>query len=150
VLFRSTIIQALTGCESRGYRGKVKDRLTKKWITVIASSPEETNISKQKLSAMTRAAATSKSSLGMVIALQPNHPSRRLSIEDILRISSRYPFVRHMFVISRAYKGYGAISAQSIEKRLSKFTFRKPLQPLDARRFGHINASAIRDIVGWF
>jgi GTPase SAR1 family protein len=150
---KSSIIQSLTGCENRMFRGRVTDRDTRKWVNVIASSPKEDSITRQKLVAMMRAAAMGKRSLGLVIALQPHKikASVRLTIEDVFKISSRYEFDRHVFVISKPYnKRASGIDIAKIQKLLGKSEIEVPIQPLNARRFAHINASLIRDVVGWF
>jgi hypothetical protein len=97
-----------------------------------------------------KAAATNALSLGMVIALQPNNPTSRLSIEDVLEMAQRYAFECHIFVIEKPYMGSHGTDPEIIRERLVQFDIKTPIQPLDARRFAHVNAAVIRDIVGWF
>jgi len=96
-------------------------------------------------------AATDPQSLGLVIALQPTYPTKRLSIVDVFEMAEEFSMRRHVFVISRPYSNKAdRTEVAEIEKRLSRFHIENPIQPVDARRFAHVNASAIRDIVGWF
>jgi GTPase SAR1 family protein len=148
---KSTIIQALTGCKSGISRNRVEDRVTGKWIQVIASSPQEKRISRSDLKRKIGEAATDPLCLGLVIALQPTYPRKRLSIVDVFAVAEEYSMKRHVFVISRPYSSKAdRTEVSEIETRLSKFHIEGPVQPVDARRFAHVNASAIRDIVGWF
>ena len=147
---KSTIIRALTGIRGSRQPERIRDRSTMKWIGVISRSPQEQPIPSKQLRKEMRAAAIGARSLGMVIALQPTHPTTRLSIEEVFEMSERFAFERHVFVISKSYKGSRGTDPEVIRERLIKFDFEKPVQPLDARRFAHINASVIRDIVGWF
>jgi hypothetical protein len=73
-----------------------------------------------------------------------------LSIEDVFQIAERCAFERHVFVISKPYKHSHGTDPEIIRKRLDKFDLQKPIQPVDARRFAHVNAAVIRNIVGWF
>jgi energy-coupling factor transporter ATP-binding protein EcfA2 len=147
---KSTIIRALTGTKGSKQPERIKDRSTMKWIGVISHSPQEQPIPFKQLRKEMRAAATDARSIGMVIALQPTHPTTRLSIEEVFEMVQSFAFERHVFVIARSYKGFRGIDPEVIQERLAKFDFEKPIQPLDARRFAHVNASVIRDIVGWF
>ena len=148
---KSTIIRALTGCKSGISRNRVENRITGKWIQVIASSPQEKRISHSDLKRKMNEAATDPQSLGLVIALQPTYPTKRLSIVDVFEMAEEFSMRRHVFVISRPYSNKAdRTEVAEIEKRLSRFHIENPIQPVDARRFAHVNASAIRDIVGWF
>jgi hypothetical protein len=153
---KSTIIQSLTGCKNRQFYGRVQDRDRRKWINVIATSPKENGrITRRKVVAMMRATATNSRYLGMVMALQPHKEKARgrLTIQEVFEMSSRYDFERHVFFILKPHKNgnrTAGIDANEVEKLIGDIEFKPPLQPLNARRFAHINASLIRDVVGWF
>jgi len=147
---KSTIIRALTGAKGSKQPERIQDRSAMRWIGAISHSPQEQPITFRQLRKEMQAAAINARSLGMVIALQPTHPTSRLSIEDVFQMADSFDFERHVFVISKSYKGSRGTDPEVIRDRLVKFDFEKPIRPLDARRFGHVNASAIRDIVGWF
>ena len=145
---KSTIIQSLTGCEFRTFRGRITDEKTKQWIYVIASSPQEKPMSEAELSGHIRNAAAAAMCLGMVIALQPRPTRTRLSMEKALQMAGEYKKLMrpYVFVITNPHDDNKA--ERTPIKDMPKF-LGTPI-PLDARRFAHMNASKIGNIVGWF
>lgn len=147
---KSTIIRSVTGVNASTSPERVTDLSTKKWILVVSHSPQEQPISPDQLRKEMKVAATNALSLGMVIALQPNNPTSRLSIEDVFEMAQGCAFECHVFVIEKPYKGSDGTDPEIIRERLVQFDIKTPIQSLDARRFAHMNAAVIRDIVGWF
>ncbi len=147
---KSTIIRALTGVKGKKTPEHVRDLSTNKWMLVISHSPQEEPITPHVLQKEIRRAATSSDSLGIVIALQPTNPTRRISMEDVFKMTEHYGFERYAFVIAKPYNGLHGNDPEAIRIRLESFDVEMPIQPLNARRFAHVNASAIRDIVGLF
>lgn len=148
---KSSIIRALTGVRGQRSPEHVEDVSTGKWIHVISHSPEECPLPDRQFRNVLNMVANSRLARGVVIALQPNHPSRRQSIEDIFRVAKTYRFSFRVFVIETPYEGNSrGTDPAEIEKRLTSVGVNVRVQSLDARRFAHINAAAIRNIVGWF
>ena len=147
---KSTIIQALTGCKNGVFHGSVEDRTTGKWIEVIASSPQEKHM--PDLKARMSAAANDPHCLGLVVALQPTHPRKRVSMEDVFEMARGHRAKCYAFAISQPHDENKAdgVEISDVEKRLMNLGIEIPIQPLDARRFAHVNAAVIREIVGWF
>jgi energy-coupling factor transporter ATP-binding protein EcfA2 len=151
---KSTIIQALTGCRTNAPKRMI-DLVTKKWIYVIPASPQETGMRRATLAGVLRKIANSPNCLGLVIALQPTHPTTRLSIEDILREADNCNAIReyHLFAIYRPYnEGGRRVDADEIKERFRDAvpSVRPHLGLLDGRRFAYMNATIISDNIGWF
>lgn len=148
---KSSIIRALTGVKGQRSPELVEDVSTGKWIHVISHSPEECPLPDKQFRNVMNMVANSRLARGVVIALQPNRPSRRQSIEDIFRMAKAYRFNFRVFVIETPYqRNSRGTDPTEIEQRLTAVGVSVRAQPLDARRFAHINAAAIRNIVGWF
>jgi energy-coupling factor transporter ATP-binding protein EcfA2 len=150
---KSTVIQALTGCRNAAFRGRMEEKTSGKWIEVIASSPQEKDI--RDLAERIKAATSDSQCLGVVIALQPNHPRNREKrpwIEDVFDLAKKSRMARYAFVISEPYdrKKSDAIEVAEIDKRLRNYGIQEPIQELDGRRFAHVNASKIAGYVAWF
>ncbi len=146
---KSTIIQSLTGCPTRTYRGRVTDMASGKEIEVIAASPQERPIALTQLAKVFRAAAKRHQSAGVVMAIQPTKATRRPRMEVIVALASRYGLSPYAFLLA---PGYGRrspkVNIADVKGRLAASG--ASLQILDGTRFAHLNASVIRDTVGLF
>jgi energy-coupling factor transporter ATP-binding protein EcfA2 len=133
---KSTIIKSLTGCLNNSFRGTVSDLASKISVEVIASSPQERAMSLADLRAHLKKAAK-PSFTGIVCALQPSRPNKRLSMEDVLTEADAKGFTIYAFVLDPPRQGPAHLAA-NVTSRLAalglKFT------TLDARRFAHLNA----------
>jgi energy-coupling factor transporter ATP-binding protein EcfA2 len=144
---KSTIIQSLTGCRTRNYRGRVTDLASGKEIEVIASSPQENPMSQAQLKKMMKNVARRPQSVGLIIAIQPTTPRKRLCMEDIFAIALQHRLAPYAFVLALPYKGTSTrIDIHEVERRLA--TSRVPVQVINGKRFAHLNASIIRDVAG--
>lgn len=79
------------------------------------------------------------------MAIQPSVPNKRLSMEDVLTEARRQHFVVHAYVLDPEHNGSTGAHA-SVSARLQGLGF--VAQPLDARRFAHINATLIDTATG--
>lgn len=148
---KSSIIRALTGVYGDRVPEIVKDRSTGKWIYVVSHSPEECPLPEKEFLKLMRAASHDRLCLGVVIALQPNNPWKRLSMERVFELVKPYKFTFRAFAIATPYKATSRGSDPTeIEQRIARVRINVRVLSLDAQRFAHINAAAIRNIVGWF
>ena len=149
---KSTIIRALTACKTVGFRGPIEDLKTKKWIEVIASSPQERDM--PNLAARMRSAANDPNCLGIVAALQPSYPRTHILMEDVFKIAQKHHAKCYAFAISQPYDENRAdgVEIADLEARLatSRIRLNRPMQSLDARRFAYLNAAIIQKTVGLF
>ncbi len=151
---KSTIILALTGCRTNASKRMI-DLVTKKWIYVVAASPQETGMKRATLAGILRKVANSPNCLGLVIALQPSRPRKRLSIKDVLReaVKRKAADEYHLFAISHPYnEGGRRVGTDEIEQRFRDAVpgVRPHLRSLDGRRFAYMNATIISNSIGWF
>jgi energy-coupling factor transporter ATP-binding protein EcfA2 len=148
---KSSIIRALTGVHGDRIPEIVEDRSTGKWIYVVSHSPEECPLPEKEFLSLMRAASHDRLCLGVVIALQPNKPSKRLSMEQVFVLAKPYRFTLRAFAIETPYQASSRGSNPTeIEQRIASVGINVRVLPLDAHRFAHINAAAIRNIAGWF
>jgi hypothetical protein len=149
---KSTIIRALTACKTVGFRGRVEDGKTNEWIEVIASSPQERDM--PDLATKMRKAANDPDCLGVVAALQPDYRGKRICMEGVFEIAQKCHAKCYAFIISQPYDEERArgVSLTKVTTRLTEFRIRlaKPIHPLDARRFAHLNAAEIQKIANLF
>lgn len=136
---KSTIIQSLTGCPRRGGRDTVVDTASGRTIEVLVSSPQEDAISLAELRRLLAAAKRSELCNGIVCALQPSMPTKRLSLDKVLEEAAAAGFRLSVFVLSRGRNG-SALGIASVLPRLPKGVHPRPL---DARRFAHVNAAIV-------
>lgn len=136
---KSTIIQSLTGAKSRQFRGTVTDVASHQTIEVIGSSPQERDLPLTNLRQIMMRAIASSVCRGLVCALQPNHPTKRLSMETVLQEALAVGFSVHVYVLDPERSGRSGSTA-GIAARAPKGV---KLRHLDARRFAQINAAII-------
>lgn len=139
---KSTIIRCLTGAKSAQFRGAIFDRTTKRTIEVIGSSPQETSLSLKELQDILNAAANTVTCNGVVCALQPTKPTKRLSMEKVLQEANAYGFQVYAYIIEPEYSGTTG-HAITITARLNKAGFK--CQIINGQRFAQINAAIINN-----
>ncbi len=138
---KSTVIKSLTGCSSSSYRGFVEDDDTKRRIYVICSSPQELELNLSKFQKIIEKCVSDPNCQGLVMAIQPSHPTKRLSLDNIFaEVSDNAAFQLNAFLLNPGRKGPHP-NTENIVFRLKKVSVR--LKVLDGRRFSHINASII-------
>lgn len=140
---KSTIIKSLTGCQTSQYRGLVEDYLTRRSIYVVCSSPQEDPLSLLALRKVLTNAAAGANCQGVVMAIQPNKPRKRLTMEAVLREASSHQFQVYVFVIDPGRLGAPKVSAM-VAPRLASLGITATI--LDGRRFSLINAQEINRI----
>jgi hypothetical protein len=149
---KSTIIRALTACKTVGFRGRMRDHKTNKWLEVIASSPQERSM--PDLAKRIRDAANDQDCLGIVAALQPSYPTTHIWIEDVFKIAQKHDAKCYAFAIAQPYDENPAngVNISNLKERLSKAHIRleKPIRSLDARRFAYLNAAIIQKAASLF
>jgi ABC-type cobalamin/Fe3+-siderophores transport system ATPase subunit len=137
---KSTIIKSLTGCQFSNTRDLVLDDATSRSIYVIASSPQEAGMSLAKLKGILSSVRRNTKCNGIVCALQPTVPTRRLSIEVILSEAFAHGFVVFPYVLDPSRSGPTGLVTR-VAARMPHGV--RAIHALDARRFAHINAATI-------
>lgn len=154
---KSTIIQSLTGCKTRSFRGYVEainEIGDQKMLCIFCSSLQETvlmDIKKNifanqhdELERLLNEALANTSCCGVVIAIQPTNPSARVSMEDIYDIAIRLGFNPYGYILNPPNKG-NPTNAIGIKNRLTAQGVKPSnIFELDARKFGILNAETIR------
>jgi hypothetical protein len=138
---KSTVIRSLTGCPNSAFRGEVKDITTGESIHVICSSPQESPLTLQELRSILKACAANRKCRGLVMAIQPTSPTKRLSMETIFQeVASLGSFQSHAFMLTPGRVG-GSPNTAAIVTRLKPLKL-KPIT-LDGGRFAMLNAQII-------
>jgi len=137
---KSTIIKSLTGCPTGQFRDTVGDAATGRSIFVVGSSPQEVALPLLKLRKILKQAANDPLCNGVVIALQPTFPSKRLSMEQVFSEATAHNFTVFAYVLDPEHSGASGQTA-GVNFRLAHIGVKARV--LDARRFAHINAAAI-------
>ena len=137
---KSTIIRSLTGAKFGQFRGTIQDMATTRTIEVIGSSPQEKGLSLTDLRAVLKKAASNASCNGVVCALQPTFPSKRLSMEQVLQEAASHGLKVYAYILDPEYAGStGNAGPTAVRVKIAGFRSRI----LDARRFSQINAATI-------
>ena len=140
---KSTVIVSLTGCRNRGFQGTVTDQSNNENIYVIASSPQEKNLSPGEFQNILTQVRQDKKCRGLVMAIQASYPRIRLSLEDIIQeVQDTNSFEPYLFILE---PGFSQPPEEQliidVNNRLSN-TGLVP-QVLDGRRFAFLNARNI-------
>jgi len=137
---KSTIIRSLTGAKFGQFIGTIQDITTGREIEVIGSSPQESVLSLAELRKIIRKAASNSNCQGVVCALQPTLPTKRLSMEQVLKEAAASGMAVHAYILDPEYGGStGHATAVAARLRSAGFSSRT----LDGRRFAHINAATV-------
>jgi hypothetical protein len=119
----------------------VKDITTGESIYVICSSPQERPLTLQEFRKILKACTANTKCRGLVVAIQPTSPTKRLSMETIFQeVASSGYFQSHAFVLDPGRVG-GSPNTAAIATRLKPFKL-KPVA-LDGGRFAMINAQLV-------
>jgi energy-coupling factor transporter ATP-binding protein EcfA2 len=147
---KSTIIRSISGAPIGLKRDFVEDNDTHNSVYVILNSPQEdasmdenTGEFRRILGEVVRNSRCS----GIIMAIQPNNPSKRMSMERIFDIVQEIgSFEIFVFVLNPARNSQPA-DVRDIQNRLAELGVQ--LQPqLDASRFAYFNARRIQEITG--
>ena len=148
---KSTIISSLTGCCLRTFRGTIEDRAARQKIRVIASSPQEDPLSHKKFTNILNSIIRDNAVIGIVMAIQPTYPRKRLSLEEIIKTAQETKqFNIHAVIIYPSYNSDNSgvdIDVQDVKARLQKLRV-SSAKVLDGRRFAYLNAHDIRESTG--
>ena len=144
---KSTVICSLTGCERHGFRGKVEDRASNQKLYVIASSPQEKDLSRSNFNRILNEVLDDNSILGIVVSIQPNRPRDRLSMEDIFdRAELAAGFNIFAIMLDPPYNNLSRAEVEDVRRRLQERGIQ--LNVLNGQHFAHFNACDIRALTG--
>ena len=140
---KSTVIKSLTGCPSSTFRGFVQDFDTKRKIYVICSSPQEHELKPSDFRKFVKRCREDNFSQGLIMAIQPSRPTKRLAIEDIFaEISGCGVFKLNAFLLNPGQKTPTQTTLEAdIVSRLKQFSLKPTV--LSGRRFSYVNATII-------
>jgi hypothetical protein len=148
---KSTIIQSLTGCETRSFRGYVEARDSYgnlKRLYVICSSLQEQILKVtpqlQELGRLLTEAFNDPDCNGVVIAIQPSIPRSRVSMEQIYQIAIKTGFNSYGFILNKPYQGQHSNANLIRERLIRQGLTHSNIFELDARKFSILNAEIIR------
>jgi hypothetical protein len=137
---KSTVIQSLTGCPTKTGIHVVADRLSSRSVLVFAASPQENSEANGEFESRLRRAGKDPNNLGVVVAIQPTLPTKRLGLEDMVRIAKRNGFAPHLFVLEPPHSGRARrVTVRDVQTRVG----RVKVQKIDGRRFAHLSAREI-------
>jgi GTPase SAR1 family protein len=148
---KSTVIISLTGCHSRSFRDLVTDRLSNESVYVIASSPQEQDLSSEEYRGILAQVIQNDNCRGLVMAIQPTKSRVRLSLEDMVReVQDRNAFESYLFVLEPGRNDPD--EAQGILNNVNQRLENTGLvaQGLDGRRFAFLNARHINQVSQMF
>jgi predicted kinase len=144
---KSTIIRSLTGCESRSFIGEVQDNEANLSIFVHAPSPQERGkVDKKVFENYLQKAKKGQRIQGLVFAIQPTIPNRRLSMEEMFSLARQGGFECYAFILEDPYKGKRIENFENIKSRVLDSAPDARVFALDGRRFAVLNAETIRSL----
>jgi energy-coupling factor transporter ATP-binding protein EcfA2 len=143
---KSAIISSLTGCKDHSFRGDVVSKADGKIIFVINSSPQEEKLTPEEFSAILDRVHNTPTIIGLVVAVRPTFPHKRLSLENIIeKAQEHHIFDIHSFLLTPPYNE-SDIDVENTSHRLSALGITPHF--LDARRFAFLNALDIKRVIG--
>jgi energy-coupling factor transporter ATP-binding protein EcfA2 len=147
---KSTVIQSLTGCHDHSFIGFVYDHSVSSKIWVHATSPQEQPPNHQTTEPIyrryLRRVIQHQDAQGFVIAIRPNLPRRRLSMDRMFQLASQYGFETYAFILDPTYHGQNLGNFNQISNRLLAADPNVQIFKQDGRRFAILTAEAIRAI----
>jgi len=116
------------------------------WVS--ATSLQEIYLSPKDLKKAIGAAARDPLCIGVVIAIQPTNPTKKLSLEDVYNeVDATRAFQNFAFILDPAYNSTVANLA-FVRGRILTASPSTTVTTLDARKFGFLNAEDIQKISG--
>jgi hypothetical protein len=115
---------------------------------VIASSPQEAELKHKEFTKLLSSAIHDNAVIGIVMAIQPTYPRKRLSLENIIKTAQETKqFNIHAVIIYPSYNSEKDIDVQDVKARLQKVRV-SSAKVVDGRRFAHLNAHDIQKFTG--
>ncbi|MGD0801847.1 MAG: hypothetical protein ABR906_11070 [Terracidiphilus sp.] len=144
---KSTIIRCLTGCENGSFIGEIHDKEVNLSIFVHAPSPQEHIKTDLKVfDNYLQEAKKGKHIQGLVFAIQPTLPNRRLSMEQMFSLARQRGFESYAFILEHPYKGERIRNFDNIKSRVLDVDPDAKIFALNGHRFAILNAEAIRSL----
>ena len=144
---KSTIIRSLTGCGSGAFVGEVCDNAANVSLFVHAPSPQEFGKTDEgAFDKFLQRCKRSQQIQGLVSAIQPTLPNRRLSLEKMFSLARQRGFESCAFILEHPYKGVRIGNFERIKERVLNTDPNARVFALDGRRFAILNAEAIRSL----
>jgi len=84
---KSTLIRGISGCNTKGFQGFIKDTVRKRSLYIISSSPQESGMSEDEYKNAIQEAYRDGRCRAILLAIQPTEPTVHLSLEDCVRIA---------------------------------------------------------------
>jgi len=141
---KSTIISSLTGYKYKRLRHFVEDKSTGQKISVIINSPQESVVNVARFKELLQNTFDQADYIGLVIAIQPNFPTKRLSLEEIIFIANDTgDWEFNAFILNPPYNG-DQFDSTEIETRLEFVDVN--YHTLNAQQFAFLNAEQIKNI----
>lgn len=145
---KSTLIRSLTGCRPRT-RGRVEDNRTGHNLYVVEQSPQEAPFERVDLRRALEEIRSDVNNMGAVVALQPNRPHVRMSIEQVFEVVSAIGGFRPVaFVLDPGYENGGSRNLTADVRNRIGQSVGDQLHQLDGRRFALLNAEVVRRTAG--
>jgi predicted kinase len=146
---KSTIIQSLSGCKNHSYKGPVTDASVGLSIYVHAASPQENpKTTEAAFKIILRDVKKNINSQGLVTAIQPNAPNKRLLMETMFDLAKQAGFESYAFILEYPYSGrrLEPTLLNKIKSRVQESDSDARVLTLDGRRFAILNAEAIKSL----
>lgn len=144
---KSTIISSLTGCRRSSFKGFIEDKVSGNSIFVFSGAPQELGTSITDIESWMKDCKTRKGCNGMIMAIQPTKPNKRVSMENILKKAMVHGFEVFAFIIEPGYKNeyngrYTDVPSSLKNVRVPKSNVFK----VDGRRFSLYSANYINSV----
>jgi predicted kinase len=141
---KSTIIQSLTGCESRSFEGVVSDLADGQSIYVHTASPQEKpETDEERFKIILKQVVKDAAIQGLVIAIQPTMATARLRMEVMFQLAKKAGLLNYAFILDPP-RNDASINFEYVSKRVLEGDPDASVFKLNGRRFAILNAEAIR------
>lgn len=150
---KSSIIQSVTGCKSPIYNDFIYDNSTNESIYVCCHSPQELifnysgSVNIEAIEELVENLKSKKNCRGLIMALQPNNPRIKPSIEDVYNVVTRNASgfsSFYCFVVEPGYINSPSI-INDVGQRLSSVGLTQPPIPISGEEFPFKSATKINN-----
>jgi predicted kinase len=124
----------------------VQDFSNRHSLYVIAASPQETGLTAADFQRILNLILRTPLAQGLIAAIQPSQPTRRLRMEQMLDMARQSGFETFAFVLDPPRQRRNLQSFDEIRERILQADPVAQVVRLDGRRFAVLNAEAIRAI----
>jgi predicted kinase len=148
---KSTVIQSLSGCNNHSTNEKIRDASVGLCIYVLAPSPQELPvIGEEDFTSILQDVTRDETCQGVVAAIQPTLPTKRLSMEKMFDLARKFRFESFAYVLEFPFcKGKKLEdrigNLENIKTRILGIDSEAKVFPMDGRRFACLNADLIRE-----